>query len=76
MILAASCEFDRMHNAEVQDRPSDNEELPQLIKILGNVQEKNRERPLCFPYSVKTRVLMLAHFQRLPLNPDTLEAGE
>ena len=30
MILAASCEFDRMHNAEVQDRPSDNEELPQV----------------------------------------------
>lgn len=73
MILAASCEFDRMHNAEVQERPSDNEELPQLIKILGNIQEKNRERPLCFPYSVKTRVLLHAHFQRLILNENTLE---
>ncbi|XP_076444580.1 translocation protein SEC63 homolog isoform X2 [Babylonia areolata] len=76
MILAASCEFDRMHNAEVQDRPSDNEELPQLIKILGNIQEKNRERPLCFPYSVKTRVLLHSHFQRLPLTEDTLGADQ
>ncbi|KAK7107985.1 translocation protein SEC63 homolog [Littorina saxatilis] len=76
MILAASCEFDRMHNAEVQDRPSDNEELPQLIKILGNVQEKNRERPLCFPYSVKTRVLLHSHFQRLKLNEATLGADQ
>jgi hypothetical protein len=32
MILAASCEFDRMHNAEVQERPSDNEELPQVCR--------------------------------------------
>lgn len=28
MILAASWEFDRSHNADVQERPSDNEELP------------------------------------------------
>nr|KAG5706886.1 hypothetical protein BaRGS_021392 [Batillaria attramentaria] len=76
MILAASCEFDRMHNAEVQERPSDNEELPQLIKILGNIQEKNRERPLCFPYSVKARVLLHAHFQRLILNENTLEIDQ
>ncbi|KAL8586617.1 hypothetical protein ACOMHN_040125 [Nucella lapillus] len=76
MILAASCEFDRMHNAEVQDRPSDNEELPPLIKILGNIQEKNRERPLCFPYSVKTRVLLHSHFQRLMLTEDTLGADQ
>lgn len=76
MILAASCEFDRMHNAEIQERPSDNEELPQLIKLLGNVQEKNRERPLCFPYSVKTRVLLLSHFQRLSLNESTLQPDQ
>ena len=47
----------------------------QLIKILGNIQEKNRERPLCFPYSIKTRVLLHAHFQRLKLSKDALEAG-
>ncbi|RUS73201.1 hypothetical protein EGW08_019047 [Elysia chlorotica] len=76
MILGASCEFDRMHNAEIIERPTDNEELPLLIKQLQNVQEKNRERPLCFAYSVKARALMLAHFQRIPLNPDTLELDQ
>lgn len=76
MILGASCEFDRMQNAEVIERPTDNEELPLLIKQLQNVQEKNRERPLCFAYSVKARALMLAHFQRMPLNPDTLELDQ
>ncbi|GFR76794.1 translocation protein SEC63 homolog [Elysia marginata] len=76
MILGASCEFDRTHNAEIIERPTDNEELPLLIKQLQNVQEKNRERPLCFAYSVKARALMLAHFQRMPLNPDTLELDQ
>ncbi|XP_025097112.1 translocation protein SEC63 homolog [Pomacea canaliculata] len=72
MILAASCEFSRMYNTEVQERPSDNEEVPSLMKILGSIQEKNRERPLCLPYSVKARVLLLAHFHRHPLNEHTL----
>ncbi|CAG5121065.1 unnamed protein product, partial [Candidula unifasciata] len=72
MVLAASFEFDRSHNAEIIERPTDNEELPLLIKQLQNVQEKNKERPLCFPYSVKARALLLAHFQRIPLGPDTL----
>ncbi|XP_005098508.1 translocation protein SEC63 homolog isoform X2 [Aplysia californica] len=76
MILAASCEFDRMHNAEVIERPTDNEELPLLIKQLQNVQEKNKERPLCFAYSVKARTLLLAHFQRVPLNPNTLQIDQ
>ena len=49
--------------------------LLQLIKILGNVQEKYRERPLCFPYSVKARVLLHAHFQRSVLNECTLGSG-
>lgn len=31
MILAASFEFEKGHNAEVQERPSDNVELPQVI---------------------------------------------
>lgn len=76
MILAASCEFDRMHNAEIIERPTDNEELPMLIKQLQNVQEKNKERPLCFAYSVKARTLLLAHFQRVPLNPNTLQIDQ
>ncbi|XP_041351703.1 translocation protein SEC63 homolog [Gigantopelta aegis] len=73
MILGASFEFDKFHNSEVMERPSDNEEIPILMKALPNLQEKNKERPLCFPYSVKARALVLAHCQRLDLPPDSLE---
>ena len=48
----------------------------QLMKALPNLQEKNKERPLCFPYSVKARALVLAHCQRLDLPPDSLEMGK
>ena len=44
-------------------------ELPQL-------NEKNKERPLCFPYSVKARALIHAHLSRLDLPPDTLRTGK
>ncbi|CAL1544944.1 unnamed protein product [Lymnaea stagnalis] len=71
-VLGTSCEFDRMHNAEIIERPTDNEELPLLIKQLQNVQEKSRERSYC----VKARALLLAHFQRLPLNPETLAVDQ
>ncbi|XP_059158814.1 translocation protein SEC63 homolog [Physella acuta] len=71
-VLGLSCEFDHMHNAEIIERPTDNEELPLLLKQLPNVQEKARERPYC----VKSRALLHAHFQRLELNPDTLGADQ
>ncbi|KAI8791769.1 translocation protein SEC63 homolog [Biomphalaria glabrata] len=71
-VLGSSCEFDRMHNAEIIERPTDNEELPALIKQLQNVKEKNRERSYC----IKTRALILAHFQRLPLNKETLAVDQ
>ncbi|KAK3097244.1 hypothetical protein FSP39_007997 [Pinctada imbricata] len=73
MVLAGSFEFDKFHNAEIIERPSDNEEVPQLIKRLPNLDEKNKEKPLCYPYSVKARALLHAHFQRLDLPPNTLE---
>lgn len=31
MILAGSLEFEKSHNNEVQERPSDNVELPQVF---------------------------------------------
>ncbi|KAI4464950.1 sec63 domain-containing [Holotrichia oblita] len=73
MILAASLEFDRKVNSEIVERQSDNEEMPQLIKTIGNLNEKNKERPLCFLYSIKARALLHAHLSRIPLNPLTLE---
>jgi len=31
MVLAASCEFDKRLNSEIIERPSDNEEIPEVI---------------------------------------------
>ncbi|CAG9771193.1 unnamed protein product [Ceutorhynchus assimilis] len=73
MILAASLEFDKKHNSEIEERQSDNDEVPQLIKKLPNLNEKNKERPLCHLYSIKARAIIHAHLSRIPLNPDTLE---
>lgn len=73
MILASSLEFDKRHNAQVPERPTDNEEVPQLIKQLPHLNEKCKEIPLCRNYSVKARAIIHAHLSRLPLNPNTLE---
>nr|XP_022906015.1 translocation protein SEC63 homolog [Onthophagus taurus] len=73
MILAASFEFDKRSNSEVVERQTDNEEVPQLIKKITNLNEKNKERPLCFLYSIKARALLHAHLSRIPLNPNTLD---
>jgi translocation protein SEC63 len=73
MILAASLEFNKKHNSEIVERLSDNEEVPQLIKKLPNLSEKNKEAPLCYTYSIKARAIIHAHLSRIPLNPDTLE---
>ncbi|XP_071549414.1 translocation protein SEC63 homolog isoform X2 [Panulirus ornatus] len=73
MVLAASLEFEKGHNPEIVERPSDNIELPQLIKQLPNLGEKNKERPLCFAYSMKARSLLHAHLSRLRLPESTLD---
>ena len=48
---------------------------PQLMKKLPNLDEKNKEKPLCFVYSVKARALLHAHFSRLELPPNSLDVG-
>lgn len=73
MILGASLEFDKKYNSEIVTRPSDDEEVPALLKKLDKLNEKNKERPLCFAYSIKARALIHAHLSRIPLNPETLE---
>lgn len=73
MILASSLEFDKRHNTQVPERPTDNEEVPQLIKLLPHLNEKCKEVPLCRNYSVKARAIIHAHLSRIPLNPNTLE---
>ena len=73
MILAASLEFDKRHNTQVPERPTDNEQVPALIKLLPHLNEKCKEVPLCRNYSVKARAIIHAHLTRLQLNPNTLE---
>ncbi|CAG0891185.1 unnamed protein product [Darwinula stevensoni] len=73
MVLAASMEFEPNHNKDIKPRPSDNEEVPGLIKQFTNLGEKNKERPLCFGYSVKARALLHAHLSRLSLPQKTLD---
>ena len=33
MVLGGSFEFDRMHNQQIVERPSDNEEVPQVLDM-------------------------------------------
>merc|ERR1719481_1378555 len=72
MVLAASLEFERGHNSEIMERPTDNAEIPQLMKSLPNLGINNKEKPLCFGYSVKARALLFAHLSRIPLPKHTL----
>ena len=73
MVLSASFEFEKGHNSAIIERESDNYEIPPLFKQLPNLKEKNKEKPLCFGYSIKARVLLHAHLSRVPLNPKTLD---
>ncbi|XP_071954693.1 translocation protein SEC63 homolog [Antedon mediterranea] len=72
MILGASREFNQVHNKEVCGRPSDNEEVPMVMRAINEVGQ-NKENPFCQPYSVKARTLILAHLKRYLLPPSTLE---
>jgi len=72
MILGASLEFSKMHNPEIEVRPSDNYEVTQLMKELSNLGEKNREGVLSAPFSIKARALIHAALSRTELNPATL----
>lgn len=47
-----------------------------MIKYLPYLETKPKERPLCYPYSVKARALLHAHFQRLELPSDSLAIGK
>ncbi|KAL3256294.1 hypothetical protein MRX96_017196 [Rhipicephalus microplus] len=65
----ASLEFEKSHNLEIVLRPADDLEIPALIKMLPNFNEKNSERPLCYEYSIKARALLYVHMLPIPLSP-------
>lgn len=76
MVIAASVEFRRSYNSEIIERPSDNVEVPLLIKELPNLGAKNKEWPLCFSYSIKARALLHAHLHRMKLPSNNLEEDQ
>ncbi|CAD5126075.1 DgyrCDS14241 [Dimorphilus gyrociliatus] len=73
MILGGSFEFSKFYNKDIIDRESDNIEIPQLMKELPNLNEKNKEKPFNLSYSLKARALIHAHLGRISLPPTTLE---
>ena len=46
------------------------------MRDLPNLGDKNKEPPLCYPYSVKARALIHAHLSRLELPRLTLKSGQ
>ncbi len=47
----------------------------QLIRELGNINVKKKEPPFCYPYSLKARVLVLAHLARMDVSEELDEGG-
>ena len=60
-------EFSKEHTVGVQERPVDNELLPQLIQELPRVNARTKERPFCAVYATKARILTHAHLSRMEL---------
>uniref|UniRef100_A0AAY5EA06 Translocation protein SEC63 homolog n=1 Tax=Electrophorus electricus TaxID=8005 RepID=A0AAY5EA06_ELEEL len=75
MVLTAAFEFDPRSNKEAIIRPTDNIEVPQLIRELGNINVKKKEPPFCYPYSLKARVLVLTHLARMEVS-ETIEEDQ
>lgn len=73
MVLTAAFEFDPRSNKEATIRPTDNIVVPQLIRELGNINVKKKEPPFCYPYSLKARVLVLAHLARMDVSEELEE---
>ncbi|XP_030577606.1 translocation protein SEC63 homolog isoform X2 [Archocentrus centrarchus] len=73
MVLTAALEFDPRNNKEATIRPTDNVEVPQLIRELGNINVKKKEPPFYYPYSLKARVLVLAHLARMEVSEELEE---
>ncbi|XP_044146021.1 translocation protein SEC63 homolog [Bufo gargarizans] len=75
MVLAGASEFDPQYNKDATSRPADNILIPQLIREIGGINLKKNEPPLTCPYSLKSRVLLLAHLSRMQI-PDTLKEDQ
>ncbi|XP_071800761.1 translocation protein SEC63 homolog [Asterias amurensis] len=77
MILSGSFEFEEKHNSEIVLRPSDNEELPPLMREFDSEYgKKSKEKPFVYPYSRKARILLYAHLARTELPLETLDVDK
>ncbi|XP_078504539.1 translocation protein SEC63 homolog [Lissotriton helveticus] len=75
MVLSGASEFDPQYNKDATSKPTDNILIPQLIREIGSINLKKNEPPLTCPYSLKARVLLLAHLSRMKI-PDILEEDQ
>ncbi|KAG8444697.1 hypothetical protein GDO86_009750 [Hymenochirus boettgeri] len=75
MVLAGASEFDPQYNKDATSRPADNILIPQLIREIGSINLKKNEPPLTCPYSLKARVLLLAHLSRMQI-PEALKEDQ
>ncbi|XP_073531907.1 translocation protein SEC63 homolog [Phyllobates terribilis] len=75
MVLAGASEFDPQYNKDASSRPADNVLIPQLIREIGGINLKKNEPPLTCPYSLKSRVLLLAHLSRMQV-PENLKEDQ
>ncbi|XP_070568773.1 translocation protein SEC63 homolog [Ptychodera flava] len=78
MVLTAAWEFEKSHNNEIEYRASDNDEVPSLIRELSGtgMNEKLKEKPMCYPYALKARALLHAYLNKRDLPPKTLQKDQ
>jgi translocation protein SEC63 len=73
MVLGSSFEYEKSSNPEIIERPTDNVEMPALMRDLPDLQEKIREMPYSYLFSIKARALIHAQLMRVDLPADTLQ---
>ena len=77
MVLTAAVEFNPELSKLMPTRPSDDMELSSIIhsKSLPHAHVKTKERVFNSPYAIKSRILVHAHVERVPLHSSFLESG-
>lgn len=77
MVFSGAFEFNRSHNKEIKERPTDQVELPELINKIEEHERTIRKPPTDKPfdqsYSMKVRLLYFAHMYNIPLSPELQE---
>ena len=64
MILCSAFEFEKSNNKEVKERPTDNTQIPLLMKECRQLHEKTPLFPFKCLYSIKARTLFHSYLNR------------